>query len=193
MGPGEFARLVADRLNRANIRYFISGSMASMIYGEQRTTDDVDVVLSVELKEVAGIVDAFAGDDWYCDRDMVRDAVANHRMCNVIHIPSGFKADLIVVDEDGFDASRFDRRRQIVQGRTPVWISAPEDVILKKLLSYQEGGSDKHLRDIAGMFKISGAMIDYAYAEHWALRLGVSKLWRYVLEQVPRQRPGIAE
>jgi hypothetical protein len=28
---------------------------------------------------------------------------------------------------------------------------APEDVILGKLIYYNEGGSDKHLRDIAGI------------------------------------------
>ena len=45
-----------------------------------------------------------------------------------------------------------------------VKFAAAEDVILKKLWFYQLGESDKHLRDIAGMLKISGARIATAGA-----------------------------
>ncbi|RPJ03448.1 MAG: hypothetical protein EHM31_00745 [Candidatus Aminicenantes bacterium] len=38
----------------------------------------------------------------------------------------------------------------------------PEDVILKKMVFYRDGGSDKHLRDIAGILKISSDAIDLA-------------------------------
>lgn len=33
------------------------------------------------------------------------------------------------------------------------YVATPEDVILGKLIYYCEGGSDKHLQDIAGVFK----------------------------------------
>jgi hypothetical protein len=35
-------------------------------------------------------------------------------------------------------------------------LCAREDVIVKKLWFYQMGESDKHLRDIASMLKVSG-------------------------------------
>ena len=44
----------------------------------------------------------------------------------------------------------------------------PEDVILGKLLYYQEGGSDKHLRDIAGILAISSHLIDHQRLCEWA-------------------------
>ncbi len=44
-----------------------------------------------------------------------------------------------------------------------VAVAAAEDVILGKLVYYQEGGSDKHLRDIAGILKFSGELLDQDY------------------------------
>lgn len=154
--------------------------MAAMLFGDQRKTDDVDIVISADYRDVPKICAEFPASDWYCDELMIRDAVQNLRMCNIVHSQSRFKADLIAVDEDGFDASRFSRRLQIVQRGINVWVSSPEDIILKKLLSYREGQSDKHMRDIASIFKVSGDSLDRAYAEHWAMRLGVSDLWRLV-------------
>jgi predicted nucleotidyltransferase len=155
--------------------------MAAMLFGEQRNTDDVDIVISADYRDVSKICAEFPESDWYCDELMIRDAVQNLRMCNIVHNKSKFKADLIAVDEDGFDASRFSRRIEVVQRGIKVWVAAPEDVILKKLVSYREGQSDKHMRDIASIFKVSSDSIDRAYAEHWAMRLGVSDLWRKAL------------
>lgn len=97
---------------------------------------------------------------------------------NIIHVLSGLKADLILPDDSGFSESRLvrARRTEAAPGRF-VMMSSPEDVILKKLEFYRLGGSDKHLRDIASMMKISGETFDRAYLDHWALRLGVQVEW----------------
>jgi hypothetical protein len=58
--------------------------------------------------------------------------------------------------------------------------ASPEDVILKKLEYHREGGSDKHLRDIAGVLKISGDPLDLAYLDDWSSRLGLADLWAKV-------------
>ena len=50
-------------------------------------------------------------------------------------------------------------------------------MILKKLEYFREGKSEKHLQDIAGILKISGAEIDRAYIEAWADRLVVREIW----------------
>ncbi len=40
------------------------------------------------------------------------------------------------------------------------WFISPEDVILQKMNAYDEGGSDKHLRDITGVLKTLGPRVD---------------------------------
>ena len=71
----------------------------------------------------------------------------------------------------------------IREGRVSTFASA-EDVIVKKLQFYAEGGSDKHLRDIASVLRISGAEVDGDYVTGWADRLGVRETWDLILDQL---------
>lgn len=45
---------------------------------------------------------------------------------------------------------------------------------------YKEGGSEKHLRDISGILKISGDEVDTAYISEWAEQLGLSDIWEAI-------------
>ncbi|MGH7485562.1 MAG: hypothetical protein ACREMY_08150, partial [bacterium] len=54
----------------------------------------------------------------------------------------------------------------------------------QKMEAYREGGSEKHLRDITGVLKISGAHLDHSYIKGWADRLGTSDIWREILRRV---------
>jgi hypothetical protein len=68
---------------------------------------------------------------------------------------------------------------------TEVDFASPEDVILKKMAFYRDGGSEKHLRDIAGILKISSGGIDLAYIEGWAKKLGLEEIWAAFLPSIP--------
>jgi hypothetical protein len=61
-----------------------------------------------------------------------------------------------------------------------VAFASPEDVIIKKMAYFQEGGSDKHLRDIAGVLRLQGEALDRAYIEVWAGKLGLSAMWQEI-------------
>jgi hypothetical protein len=50
-------------------------------------------------------------------------------------------------------------------------------VIIKKMEYYKEGGSEKHLRDIAGILKISGEAVDKNYIADWTRQLGLTEIW----------------
>jgi hypothetical protein len=45
------------------------------------------------------------------------------------------------------------------------------------MLYFREGRSERHLRDIAGMLRISGAEIDTRYVDEWARQLGLKDIW----------------
>lgn len=84
----------------------------------------------------------------------------------------------MITQGDEFDQSRFRRARRLKPLEdTEVDFAAPEDVVLKKMDIYRQGGSDKHLRDIAGILKISADIIDFAYIEAWARKLGLEEIW----------------
>lgn len=71
------------------------------------------------------------------------------------------------------------RELPILDGMT-VCFASPENAILMKLKYYQEGQSDKHVRDIRSVLKIQGEKIHYAYIRTWAARLAVTKEWDLV-------------
>ena len=50
--------------------------------------------------------------------------------------------------------------------------------------AYREGGSDKHLRDIASVLKVMGERVDRSFIEHWASTLGYSDIWHAILRRI---------
>lgn len=184
MGPSDFLRIMSTELERLHLRYFVTGSMATIVYGEPRLTIDIDLVLELPVEKIDEFCDSFPSPEFYCSRQAVSEAVSQHRQFNVIHPASGYKADLIVAEDSEFNRSRLTRRARIPGGKDfETWFASPEDVIVKKLEFYKKGGSDKHLRDIAGVLKVQGSRIDREYIEHWVSRLGVQAEWQTVIMQ----------
>ncbi len=48
----DLLEFVADRLNTAQMRYFVTGSQASAMYGEPRFTQDIDIVLELITEQI---------------------------------------------------------------------------------------------------------------------------------------------
>lgn len=91
----------------------------------------------------------------------------------------------MIPEEDPFDRSRFQRARRVRPDPSyEASFASPEDVILKKMVYYGEGGSEKHLRDVAGVVKISGDTLDRGYVDEWAGRLDVADIWREILRRL---------
>ncbi len=72
--------------------------------------------------------------------------------------------------------SEFDRRQKIpFWNNSEVYLATPEDVIIKKLSFYREGGSEKHLKDIRGI--MAEAELDKDYLQGWIQKLGLASVW----------------
>jgi hypothetical protein len=185
MNQAELLRYLVDALEENRIDYMISGSQASMYYGEPRFTQDIDVVVEIALLQLPSLFGRFPLPEFYVSEEAARDAVATRGQFNIIHAASGLKIDIVVRKDTPYDRVEFERRERhpIVPGRD-AYFARPEDVILYKMLYFREGGSERHLRDIAGMLRISGTEIDTAYVAEWSERLGLSDIWKSVLHQV---------
>lgn len=179
MTPDELLRRVTGVLERLRIPYLVTGSTACVFFGEPRFTNDIDVVLEVEAGDIPELCRAFPEDEFYLSEEAATAAVRRRGQFNLIHPRSGLKVDLIVSAGSAFDQSRFQRARRLQPGPNfSAWFASPEDVILKKLEFYQRGGSDKHLRDIGGILRVSGASLDYDYLDNWARELGLTAEWQ---------------
>jgi hypothetical protein len=181
MEQDELLRRVIETLERLRLPYLVTGSIATILYGEPRFTNDIDVVVQLPPRAVAALVEAFPAPEFYADVEQISDAIARRSQFNVIHPASGLKVDFLIPAMDAFDRSRFARARRVRPAlELEASFAAPEDVILKKLQYYAEGGSEKHLRDIAGILRISPAEVDRGYVADWAKRLGLSEVWEAV-------------
>lgn len=131
--------------------------------------------------EVDAVCDAFPAPDFYVSKPAARQATAHGGQFNIIHPTSGNKIDIMIARQDAWGRSQLARRRrELVFPQLPGFVAAPEDVIVGKLIYYHDGGSEKHLRDIAGMLQVSGAVIDREYIDHWTRSLGLSDAWQAV-------------
>lgn len=181
----DLLKFLARRLDELQIPYFVTGSGATITFGEPRYTNDIDIVADLMPSHTDRLSEKFPAPDFYVSRAAVEEAIRQRRMFNIIHIPSGLKIDVSVMKRTDFDTSRMAR---VIVLSSPDGVvlrfTSPEDVILKKMEFYKGGGSDKHLRDIAGVLKICDRPIDYAYIESWATRLDVLDIWCLIQQRL---------
>jgi hypothetical protein len=163
----------------------IVGSFASSAHGEPRMTQDIDIVIEPTPAQLDQLCAAFPADDYYVSRDAARAALARRDQFNVIHPDSGNKIDFMIARADAWGREQVARRAMMpILPNRDAYVAKAEDVIIAKLLYYQEGGSEKHLRDITGVLKTSGAAVDRAYVDRWARELGVLDEWNAVLSRL---------
>lgn len=184
MDQADLLRYVVGFLQESNITYMVVGSFSSSAYGEPRLTQDIDIVVRVSEKQIERFCAAFPADEFYVSPEAVSRAVQQEDQFNVIHPASGTKVDFILARRDPWGCEQLRRRRKVLlfpdlEG----YVASPEDTIIGKMLYYREGGSDKHLRDITGILKVSGDELDRHYITRWADQLELSEIWHAVLRR----------
>ncbi len=175
----EVALRVARACEAAGVDYFLGGSVASSLQGDPRATNDIDFVVDLTADRVAPLVAAL-GPDFDVDADGLRAAVARRSSWNLFFVPDFTKIDLFVRRRTPYDDAEFSRRRLTVVSPAGdrLYVKAPEDTVLRKLLWFRDGGgvSDRQWRDAVGVLATSGDAFDFEYADAWAARLGIEAL-----------------
>jgi hypothetical protein len=141
----------------------------------------------VELdRQLAGqLAVSFPDPELYCPPiDIIRLELA--RECgahfNIIHQGTGFKADIYPLGTDSWSAWGLARSRQFMVEGTPMILAPPEYVIVRKLEYFQEGGSEKHLRDIRSILRVSRNLLDITELERWIKNRHLETVWQRVHE-----------
>ncbi len=167
---------VAAALERVGIGYFLGGSLASSLHGEPRSTNDVDLVVDLAASKVTELAAAL-GPDFDVDEEALRRAAEERSSWNVFFQPLLTKIDLFVLRGGAFDASEFGRRRAVeVRPGQRLFVKSPEDSVLRKLLWYREGGSERQWQDVVEVLRHGRTGLDSGYLDGWARRLGVEDL-----------------
>lgn len=166
--------LFINPLEKNKISYFITGSTASIYYGEPRLTLDIDIVVHLSKSDIERLSFLFPEEHFYCPPpEVIRIECARrtHGHFNLIHPESGFKADIYPASQDPLHEWAFKSRRRVDVGDSlKIWIAPPEYVIIRKLEYFREGGSEKHLEDIGKMLPQLTGELDETF-----LRLEIEK------------------
>ena len=178
---------VTELLERIGTPYFLGGSLASSMLGEPRSTVDIDIAIVLRSADVPVLV-AGLGSEFYVDEGAVLDAVERRTSFNAFHQPTVLKVDFFVLGDAPFDRAQLEGRRRSPalegSGRC-VFVSSPEDLILRKLDWYRQGAgvSDRQWRDVLGVLKVQAERLDLAHLRHWAAVLDLAELLERALSE----------
>lgn len=176
MEQEELLRKVAHILEGLDIRYVITGGIAVTVWGRPRFTADIDIAIELfpqKLDELAGQL-LKIDKDVYVDKRMMEYALDKKGEFNFIHPASGLKVDFWVLRRGPFDLEEMRRRVKKRFAGSTIYLISPEDLILRKLLWYQKGGSDRQLEDIESVIKRQ-KKLDWKYLRKWTKVHSTSK------------------
>jgi len=177
---------VVEALVALEVPYYVGGSIASSVTGVARATLDADLVAALRPEHAEPLA-ALLLPHYYMDVEMMQSAVRRYSSFNVIHLVTMFKVDIFVPQDTPFARENM-RRRVALEvpeiGRT-LYICAPEDIVLHKLLWYAAGSgiSDRQWYDLQGVLRLQAYGLDLAYLRYWATVLGVGELLHRALDE----------
>jgi hypothetical protein len=176
-----FLQRLISVLKESGVPYMLSGSLASAFYGIPRSTQDIDIVVQLDLARLRALLRSLPEEQYYVSEPAAVDALRRQGQFNIIDMETGWKVDLIVCKRRPFSRTEFERRRSEDVLGVALMICSPEDSILSKLeWAKRSGGSERQLRDVSGVWQIRRAELEKDYIDRWALELGVEDLWQRI-------------
>lgn len=169
---------VTDRLEKLEIPYMLSGSMAMVCYAMMRMTNDIDLVIEAKAEDAERIIKEFEAD-YYVPQGRVRDAISRKFMFNLLHSTKIVKVDCVLRKDDEFQRIAFSNRKKILFTTFDVWAISRDDLILSKLNWAKKTRSEMQMRDIASIIRNG---YDEEYVNSWAEKLGTIGLLKDCIE-----------
>jgi hypothetical protein len=184
MSQQELLKRVISVLEDLGIEYMITGSIASSLQGEPRSTHDIDIIIGMQISKIDKLVESFPFPDFYLDKNSIINAINRQEMFNLIDVKEGNKVDFWMLTDDLFDQSRFSRRYTEDFDGIKIRVSSPEDTILAKLKwAKLSGGSEKQFIDALRIYELQFDKLDTDYLEYWVKELNIEQLWEQLKQE----------
>ena len=147
---------IARILDENGIRYQLTGGLVSIYYSEPRLTQDADIVVDpVQLQlRLSSFLDAIRRHRYVANDDVIREAVSNGRMFQLIDSEEGLKIDLYPRE---LVAGAIDRSMTIdLTADLKFPIASRPDLVASKILWISKG-SHKSRRDVKMLMRGASA------------------------------------
>lgn len=172
--PVDALTQIASKLNKLGVGYMLTGSVAALFYGRERSTVDVDIVIDMRTTTPEALVDALA-PEYFLDIEMVRECLPLEDMFNALPMAGGPKIDLIPLKRAPFEQLKFERRRTMDWHGTPISVITAVDLALSKLEWAKMSMSERQLADVRGIMSF-GEVVEDDYFRRWVERLGLGEV-----------------
>jgi len=189
MFPEELLAKVSEILEDLKIPYAITGGFAVSVWGKQRSTADIDIVVELQEKNIKPLVKRIFEMDKnvMADEDMIRDALLHKSEFNFIHPDSGMKVDFFILASNPYNKLKIKRAISCdVSGVTKAYFVSPEDLILGKLSWAKESDSWKQKEDIRTVFRRQEKKLDLDYIRTWAEKQGTVDILNELLGNIKK-------
>ncbi|MCU0350718.1 MAG: hypothetical protein MUF43_07810 [Flavobacterium sp.] len=167
----ELLKQICTELDKQNILYMVSGSLALNIYATPRMTRDIDIIIELAEQDIDKFMQIFK-DNFYIYQPSVEEEVRRKGMFNVIDNRTGYKADFIILKDTEYRQLEFGRRKRNAILGFEAWIVAIEDLIISKLIWTQELQSNRQLEDIKNL--LDNPSVDREYLKLWCKKLNLN-------------------
>jgi len=149
---------IVNIFNQLRIPYMIIGGLANVVWGESRSTLDIDITIWAKEKEIESIVKRISKEF----KLVPKQPLEFIRETRVLPLDSkaGVRIDLIF-GVSPFEETAIKRAVQIPVAGMPVNFCTPEDLILSKMISDRE----KDLNDAREIILRQHGKLDLAYLE----------------------------
>ena len=185
--PIEVTLKVTNVFEKLGVPYLIGGSLASILYGMVRTTQDSDIVAEMHPEQIQPFV-ASLQNEFFIDEEMIAESIQRNSSFNIIHRDTMFKVDVFIPRPRPFYQSQLARAQRqtfFLESEMSANFASAEDTILSKLEWYRMGGevSDRQWRDILGILKTRSDELDLDYLRKWSIELKVADLLDRALKE----------
>lgn len=156
-------------LDNIRIEYMLVGGLAVGIWGEPRATVDIDFLVSIKtdysdlLRQKVKESERFI---FIHDRPLIFGKISFLRA--TLKSNADISVDFLFADDD-FKNEALKRKETLQISDFSVNVSAPEDLIILKLLS----GREQDNLDAKKIFEIQKKRLDREYMQKWSKRLGI--------------------
>jgi hypothetical protein len=169
---------LAGILSVNNVPYMIIGGIANAVWGEPRSTIDIDATIWLDEEKTDKIAPILSE----CFQPLVQDPPKFILDTNILPMESkdGVRVDLIF-GRLPYEKEAIERSVEIVVEGVPIRFCTPEDLILHKIISDRE----KDINDARGVALRRMKILDLAYLEPRILELsnalekpGILESWK---------------
>ncbi len=180
----DLAAVVRDAvrvLSGLRVRYVIVGGVGANLYGRPRSTFDVDLILAIAEEDAVRVARGFRERGFAVSPDDIRDALRERSHFTVHDLRSEYRLDC----KGAYSARErvaLELRRRVRSGRGFLYVDAPEDLIVAKLLF----GSPQDLLDAEAVYARQLPRLDLRRVTSLARRFGVLAEWRALRRRVDR-------